>query len=469
MFHLKKYLLLSAVLAATLTACGTVNYTESEKDLLNTLDGAQFQPADRTLRDNITTQDLFAQAAFWSKEYTLNPGDLEASIKLAAAVRKMGNPARAVEITQTSRALYPRDPYLNAEHAAALIMIGRLDAAHEVLDETIPLARGYARLWSLKGVAFDQEEQYDQARKYYQQALRITPQDPSILANLGLNYALSGDPKQAEYYLQAAANLPGAGKDIRQNLDVIRQLQGKPTLLSGQRSAETAAFPSPQSHLSHAQGRIHAPQTRQQATQPQSSFAPQAQPRQTQPALRGSSASQSHFATTGQNSHLRPQSQLTSQIQRQSPHLNSRGSAQPPQPGISLRPQLQSESNAPKTALEVAQRIQANANRQAGNGNTASIQAQPQTQAQNQDILNRIAQSVQPGRQSTPQASIQINRLANDGNRANTQPARGYPAPNYAYPTQVNPAYNTPAHQGVAPQAQPSQPNARRIPLRRRG
>jgi len=75
----------------------------------------QYMPATRQMRDAIETQELFAQAAFWSNEYNLNPGDLEAALKLSAAVRKMGNPGRAIEITQTTRALYPSDPYLMAE------------------------------------------------------------------------------------------------------------------------------------------------------------------------------------------------------------------------------------------------------------------------------------------------------------------------------------------------------------------
>jgi len=50
------------------------------------------------LYNNIETQELFAQAAFWSREYELNPGDLESAIKLSAAVRKLGNPQRAIRI-----------------------------------------------------------------------------------------------------------------------------------------------------------------------------------------------------------------------------------------------------------------------------------------------------------------------------------------------------------------------------------
>lgn len=110
----------ASLLGALMTGCAAApQYTPAEQEMAETMGKDSFQPATRTSRDSIETQELLAQAAFWMREYELNPADLEAAIKLAAVVRKVGNPQRAVEITQTTRALYPRDPYLNAEFAAA--------------------------------------------------------------------------------------------------------------------------------------------------------------------------------------------------------------------------------------------------------------------------------------------------------------------------------------------------------------
>jgi len=211
-----------------LTGCAIApGYTDSEQEMTETLQGSNFQPATREMRDNIETQELFAQAAFWSREYELNPGDLESAIKLSAAVRKLGNPQRAIEIAQTTRALYPRDPYLTAEFAAGLIAAERAQEAMQPLDKALRTAPGYARLWSLKGAALDQQENYDLARKHYAKALQITPHDPNVMANVGLSYALSGDPVTAEGWLRRAVALPGASQSVRQNLALILQLQGK--------------------------------------------------------------------------------------------------------------------------------------------------------------------------------------------------------------------------------------------------
>lgn len=221
-------LIISVAGTAVLTGCAIApGYSEGEKEIVQSLESSKYQPASRETRNNIETQELFAQAAFWSREHELNPGDLESSIKLAAAVRKLGNPRRAVEISQTARALYPRDPYLSAEFAAALIASEQAYAAIEPIDDALRIAPGYARLWSLKGAALDQQEDYDLARKHYARALKITPNDPNIMANVGLSYALSGNPDAAEQWLRRAVSIPGASQGVRQNLALVLQLQGK--------------------------------------------------------------------------------------------------------------------------------------------------------------------------------------------------------------------------------------------------
>jgi len=226
--RLIKTAIISTASVLSLTACMTgTSYTPAEKELSDTMTSSKYQPATREMRNNVETQDLFAQAAFWSKEYQINPGDLESAIKLSAAVRKMGNPVKAIEIAQTSRAMFPRDPYLAAEYVAALIAAERASEAMQPLDTALKTSPGYARLWSLKGAALDQSEQYDLARKHYARALEITPHDPNIMANVGLSFALQGDARTAEGWLRRAASIPGASSSVHQNLALVLQLQGK--------------------------------------------------------------------------------------------------------------------------------------------------------------------------------------------------------------------------------------------------
>src|SRR5262249_37048439 len=65
-----------------------------------------------------------------------------------------------------------------------------------------------------------------EARQYYESALRIAPDEPSVLSNLGMSYALSKELPQAEATLRRAAALPGADRRVRQNLALVVGLQG---------------------------------------------------------------------------------------------------------------------------------------------------------------------------------------------------------------------------------------------------
>jgi len=209
-----------------LTGClsAAPELTPTEKETQQTLSASNYQPAPREIRDNIETQEVLAQAAFWSHEYNLNPSDLEAAIKFSAVLRKLGNPARAVEVTRTTRALYPKNPYLNAEHAASLLADQQTRPALKILDSSLKDTPAYGRLWSLKGVALDQIEKYAEARPFYQRALQITPNDPNVMANMGLNFALSGDPHTAKTWLSRAAEHPDASDTVYANLELVETL-----------------------------------------------------------------------------------------------------------------------------------------------------------------------------------------------------------------------------------------------------
>ena len=414
--------------ALVLSGCmATTSYTDAEKEIATDLTAAQYQPATREMRSNIKTQDLLAQAAFWSREYQLNPADLEAAVNLAATVRKMGNASKAVEITQTTRALYPTDPYLTAEYAAALIASERGAEAIKPLDGALRTASGYARLWSLKGAALDQTEQYDHARKHYMQALKITPNDPNVMANLGLSYALSGDPKTAVTWLQRAAAQPGAGAHIQQNLDLVMRLAGQ----------------QPANRVS-------------QNTQPRSY--PQSQPplRSTAPVQNRTNSGSASLAGRGAPVPPRRMSQPSPTSQMPISPTQSK-------PNFSYSTQVYTDANsagAPRSASEAAMAAARARQSQSTAPQTMTMPVQPQPTAQT-DVLSRISQSLAtqkavPPRQQVQRPAPQQQASAQPGQ----YPQQGgyYPQTQYAQPQVPASAYY--------PQAQPAP--QRRGPARQR-
>lgn len=415
--RLLKTAIISSTSALMLSACigGGTSYTPAEQEMSDTMTSSKYQPATREMRNNVETQDLFAQAAFWSKEYQINPGDLESAIKLSAAVRKMGNPVKAIEIAQTSRAMYPRDPYLAAEYIAALIAAEKATEAMEPLDSALRTSPGYARLWSLKGAALDQAEQYDLARKHYARALEITPHDPNIMANVGLSYALQGDSRSAEGWLRRAASIPGASSSVHQNLALVLQLQGK-TKEAEQYAAQNLGKPKmpnlPNVNSYQAPQRQYQGQNQRPVPQ---AYAPQAT----------------------QKSYTQPQTQQRFQ-----------------QPGATL--QSYEGNGGARSASDAARAAAQNRSRR-----SSSVMGAPN--AEQQSVLDRIANSIGPQASGSQGANQNFATKAQQGGEPPNMRG-GYPqaGPRQAAPQGYPQNYQGPQYQ------QPAAPR-RRGAARRRG
>src|SRR5205807_1759033 len=80
---------------------------------------------------------------------------------------------------------------------------------------------------SAQGAALDQLGRYEEARQYYTSALKIAPEEPSVLSNLGLSYALSKDLPKAEEILRRAYARAGTNPRVRANLALVVGLQGR--------------------------------------------------------------------------------------------------------------------------------------------------------------------------------------------------------------------------------------------------
>jgi Flp pilus assembly protein TadD len=83
------------------------------------------------------------------------------------------------------------------------------------------------RILSVQGTALDQLGRHDEARRYYDSALKISPDEPSVLSNLGISYVLSRDLPKAEEVLRRAYTSTRADARVRQNLGLVVGLQGR--------------------------------------------------------------------------------------------------------------------------------------------------------------------------------------------------------------------------------------------------
>lgn len=171
--------------------------------------------------------EALAALAELTQRYKADPGNRDIAIHYAAALRAQNQTAQAVAVLETGVREHPADVEMRVAYAKALTADGRFDQALNVVDGAIrPEAPDWNAL-SVKGAALDQLGRNAEARQFYQQAMVIAPGQPSLLANMGLSYAMTNELMSAEHYLRQAVAMPGATSRIRQNLALVVGLQGR--------------------------------------------------------------------------------------------------------------------------------------------------------------------------------------------------------------------------------------------------
>jgi Flp pilus assembly protein TadD len=97
----------------------------------------------------------------------------------------------------------------------------------------------------VQGTVLDKMGKHDEARRYYASALKIAPEEPSVLSNFGLSYMLTRELPDAETTLRRAYGNPRADGRVRQNLALVVGLQGRfaeaETIAKGDLPSEEAA------------------------------------------------------------------------------------------------------------------------------------------------------------------------------------------------------------------------------------
>jgi Flp pilus assembly protein TadD len=163
----------------------------------------------------------------WGERHRANPGDADAAIHYARALRKNGQRPQAVAVLEQAAIQNPKHRGVLDAYGRALADDGHYTQAVDVLDRAQAPGQPDWRILSVQGAALDQMGRHEEAQRYYGTALRLAPDEPSVLSNLGLSYALSKDLVRAETTLRRAAGQPHVDPRVRKNLALVVGLQGR--------------------------------------------------------------------------------------------------------------------------------------------------------------------------------------------------------------------------------------------------
>jgi Flp pilus assembly protein TadD len=161
------------------------------------------------------------------ERYRANPRDPDAAIRYGQALRTNGQRAQAVAVLEAASLVNPNNKAVLAAYGRALADNGNFKQAFDTLSNAHTPANPDWRILSVQGTTLDQMGKHDEARRYYASALKIVPEEPSVLSNLGLSYMLTKDLGKAEQVLRRAYGSAGSDPRIRQNLALVVGLQGR--------------------------------------------------------------------------------------------------------------------------------------------------------------------------------------------------------------------------------------------------
>ena len=184
------------------------------------------QPASAETRATYERMDPLSRSLFWQQEFEINPADPVAGVRLAQALRELGQYDQAVEAADKVLIVQPDNTEAMIELGRAHIARGQAFYGIAALERARDLLPGDWRPWSLLGVAYQQVRREADAQTAWAEGLRLSPDNPSILSNMAMVHLTAGDLPGAETLLRRAAAQPGAGLQVKQNLALVVGLSG---------------------------------------------------------------------------------------------------------------------------------------------------------------------------------------------------------------------------------------------------
>src|SRR5947208_2769426 len=166
-------------------------------------------------------------AEFYGERYRANPKDPDAALAYGQALRATGQRGQAVAVLEQATIAHPGNRALLAGYGRALADNGNFQQSFDVLTRAHSPDNPDWRILSVQGTTLDQLGRHEDARRYYASALKIVPDEPSVLSNLGLSYVLSKDLPKAEENLRRAYGHAGADTRVRQHHGLGAGLQGR--------------------------------------------------------------------------------------------------------------------------------------------------------------------------------------------------------------------------------------------------
>ena len=159
--------------------------------------------------------------------YRADPKDAAAALRYGQALRATGQRAQSAAVLEQAAIANPGNRTLLAAYGRALVDNGSYQQGFDTLGRAHTPDNPDWHILSIQGTALDRLGRHGEARRYYTHALKIRPNEPTVLSNLGMSYVLSKQLPQAEETLRRAHDMAPSDMRVTQNLALVVGLQGR--------------------------------------------------------------------------------------------------------------------------------------------------------------------------------------------------------------------------------------------------
>lgn len=160
----------------------------------------------------------------YKAEYEQNQDSLVAAVEYARALRYIGQSRQALNILEDARARFGEPVLILTEIGKAYLTEGEFKLAENALNSSLEKEGNNWEAYSALGILYDLQENYDIAVQSYNKAFQLCPESASILNNMAMSSAMTGDVIGGKSLLIKASSLRPHSKRIRNNLSLFQRL-----------------------------------------------------------------------------------------------------------------------------------------------------------------------------------------------------------------------------------------------------
>ena len=171
--------------------------------------------------------ELRKATEYWGKEFSRNPKDPKAAVAYVQNLKALNRKQEALAVIQQATIYNSEDRALISEYARLALEFGQLSIAEKLLPRAEDPTKPDWRITSARGTLHAKKGEYKEAIPFYERAMEMAPEQPSLMNNLALAYTMDGQAEKAEELLKKAAALSRDPSRVNQNLALVLGLQGK--------------------------------------------------------------------------------------------------------------------------------------------------------------------------------------------------------------------------------------------------